>query len=235
MSHNRGNGLLLGGLGFAAGLLGGVLLARKLAVPRQMPYLATIQQTLAPTLGEVETAMLAGRMQAQFRKLYATRPRFPNSALRGHLEQNVLPALAVCQILRAEGYSEADALEMVEGLFESVYGRFGKAMQAMTHLPPSFSFFRRVTRLILQQGFPSTGWRIEMVEDDDQTFAFNMHSCFYLDVLTAYGAPELTPLFCKTDDWLAEALPAEIHWGRTKTLGRGDDCCDFRWTVAGAG
>jgi predicted ArsR family transcriptional regulator len=44
------------------------------------------------------------------------------------------------------------------------------------------------------------------------------------------GAPELTPLYCQMDDLLFEALPPEIRWERTKTLGRGDEICDFRWT-----
>jgi hypothetical protein len=42
--------------------------------------------------------------------------------------------------------------------------------------------------------------------------------CFYLDVLDAYGAPELTPPCCAGDDWLFEALPrrfagsAQARW-----------------------
>lgn len=28
------------------------------------------------------------------------------------------------------------------------------------------------------------------------------------------------------------ALPLTITWERTKTLGKGDDCCDFRWRRA---
>jgi hypothetical protein len=51
-------------------------------------------------------------------------------------------------------------------------------------------------------------------------------------MFTAYGAPELTPLYCQGDDSLFEGLPASITWERTKTLGRVDDCCDFRWCRA---
>ena len=70
---------------------------------------------------------------------------------------------------------------------------------------------------------------MEMVADDNHCFAFNVFRCFYLDVLTAYGAPELTPLYCKLDDLTYEMLPPSITWERTGALGRGDDCCDFRW------
>jgi hypothetical protein len=70
---------------------------------------------------------------------------------------------------------------------------------------------------------------MEPVEDNDRCFAYDVHRCFYLDVLTAYGAPELTALYCKMDDLMYEALPPTITWERAKTLGRGDDRCDFRW------
>jgi hypothetical protein len=61
---------------------------------------------------------------------------------------------------------------------------------------------------------------------------YNIQRCFYLGVLSEYGAPELTPFFCKIDDWIMEALPPSIILERRKTLGRGDELCDFRWRRA---
>ena len=55
--------------------------------------------------------------------------------------------------------------------------------------------------------------------------------CFY--VLSSYGAEELTALYCQTDDLPYEALPPTITWQRTGPLGRGDECCAFRWTREG--
>jgi hypothetical protein len=72
----------------------------------------------------------------------------------------------------------------------------------------------------------------EVVEDSALCFAANTYRCFILDTLTEYGAPELTTLYCKTDDWLAEALPG-VRWQRTTTLAAGGECCDFRWYRAG--
>jgi hypothetical protein len=77
--------------------------------------------------------------------------------------------------------------------------------------------------------FPEPGWQFEMVADDEESLAFNMRHCFYLDILNYYGAPELTPVFCKLDDILMAAMPPSIKWGRTQTIGQGAECCDFRW------
>jgi hypothetical protein len=68
-----------------------------------------------------------------------------------------------------------------------------------------------------------------MVENSDRCWAFNIYDCFYQKLFSAYGAPELTAYFCKGDDLLFTALPPQIRWARTRTLGRGDALCDFRW------
>lgn len=42
-----------------------------------------------------------------------------------------------------------------------------------------------------------------------------------------YGCPELCPCFCDSDDISYAGLHPKLLWHRTKTLGRGDDRCDF--------
>ncbi|MDO4829326.1 MAG: L-2-amino-thiazoline-4-carboxylic acid hydrolase, partial [Clostridia bacterium] len=39
--------------------------------------------------------------------------------------------------------------------------------------------------------------------------------------------PELCPCFCDRDDITYDGLHPKLYWHRTKTLGRGGDCCDF--------
>jgi hypothetical protein len=67
------------------------------------------------------------------------------------------------------------------------------------------------------------------IENSAELVAFDIHRCFYLDVLTAYDAPELTPLYCHLDDLLVENVSPYMRWARTQTLGRGGVCCDFRY------
>jgi hypothetical protein len=101
--------------------------------------------------------------------------------------------------------------------------------QAMTNAPENFKLFRRLARLVTDKLFPAPGWQYDLVQDDETGLAFNMRHCFYLDVLGYYGAPELTAVFCRLDDYLMRALPASMQWKRTQTLAMGGDCCDFRW------
>jgi len=59
--------------------------------------------------------------------------------------------------------------------------------------------------------------------------AFNIESCFCLNTLRADGAPELTRVYCDLDDAIYDSVSLYVEWKRTKTLGRGDDICDFRF------
>lgn len=39
------------------------------------------------------------------------------------------------------------------------------------------------------------------------------------------------PKLCRADDICYGNMHSKLHWGRTKTLGLGGDCCDFRLTI----
>ena len=58
-------------------------------------------------------------------------------------------------------------------------------------------------------------WRVDMMK------------CPYHDTCTEYGCPELCRCFCDSDDISYTGLHPKLIWHRTKTLGRGDDRCDF--------
>lgn len=57
----------------------------------------------------------------------------------------------------------------------------------------------------------------------------NCRACFYLDMLTEYGFPELTPHFCRLDDALAAEAAPSVRFERTQTIARGGTLCDFRY------
>jgi hypothetical protein len=186
---------------------------------------------LARRRDAVDAALLAARVQARFEVLYSQRPRFAQRALRLNLEHNLLPGLALYQVLREEHREPQAALaewDEVVGAPESSPSQRG--LKLLGRLPESFELFRAAGRAMLVYGFPSEGWDYAWVEDSDRRLAFTITRCVYLRVLAAYGAPELTEHFCRLDDLMAEALPPWIEWSRTMTLGRGGAACDFCWT-----
>ena len=74
-----------------------------------------------------------------------------------------------------------------------------------------------VTAGFASRDIQTTGgvWRIDMTK------------CPYHDASVHYGCPELCHCFCDSDDITYDGLHPKLYWHRTKTLGRGGDCCDF--------
>ena len=220
-------------LGLTIGVFGGMLVAHKRLERPRMPNSKIWQRILAEKMGLVEAAAFIARVQQRYEDLMTRRPVFDHLVFDTHVEGNILPGLALYQVWREDGLNHEDTMEKVNWIFETWFHQFPPFNMVMTRLmnymPENFTFFRWLVRLATDKFFPPPGWQYEIVDDNEHSFAFNMNQCLYLDVLTYFETPELTPVFCRLDDVLMDVMPESIKWGRTQTIGMGGDCCDFCW------
>jgi hypothetical protein len=198
-----------------------------------MPNAKPFQRILSEKLDLVEAGVFMARVQGRYETLKARRPVFDNPVFNYHVIGGMLPGLALYQTLLEDGLTQEEAIAEVHRIFEIWFDQAPplnmRVNQLMHYTPENFDFFRRITRFVTDKLFPAPGWRYEIVEDNSNSLAFNMQDCFYIQVLDYYEAVELTPVFCKLDDYLMAAMPPSIRWGRTQTMGLGAECCDFRW------
>lgn len=71
------------------------------------------------------------------------------------------------------------------------------------------------------------GFEYEFPESNGNEARFNIVRCPYYETCKRYGCPEITTAFCDGDDAGYGNLHPKLIWGRTKTIGRGDECCNF--------
>ncbi|MBI5965216.1 MAG: L-2-amino-thiazoline-4-carboxylic acid hydrolase [Chloroflexi bacterium] len=194
---------------------------------KKMPYTSKWQQILTEFYDIPRSKELASKAQAyydMFRSDYAGSKYSNHQAV---LNSRILPGLSIYKALYDENHNQVKVLNEVEILFKRTF--FTNRLQGinlLNYLPNPFSIIKPILRLMTSKEYlPGSQ---ETIIDDNDCFAINIYRCIILDVLIENNAKELTTIYCKTDDWLAQALP-KISWERTKTLGRGDDCCDFRW------
>ena len=212
--------------GLAAGSLIASFLRRKESHFDRLPGREIWQRTLAHQAGDVPAAITLGKVQARYHDLLRDRPQFAHPALNGHLERSILPGLALYQVLREETGDEALAKARTGLLLDEKARQKYAAIQRLSNLPFFFSFFRFGVKRMMAIDFPPAGWEIEWVRDDGEALAFSIKSCFYLKVLTAYGVPDLTPIFCHMDEAGMDGFTSLVS-ERTTTLGRGGAACDF--------
>ena len=195
-----------------------------------MKYLKQWRRMLTEGYGEARAGEVTARMRACYNALLRAHAHVKTRPLRAQLTDLVLPGLALYQTLREEAGREA-ALAECERLFRAVFfARERRLVPLLNLLPDPFPLLRPALRAMCRNTYlPGS---TVVVLDSPDCFAVNTYRCFLLDTLTDAGAPELAPLFCKTDDWLAELLP-KVRWLRTGTLAQGADACDFRWCRGG--
>jgi hypothetical protein len=117
MRNNSGRASWLFGMGVTAGLAVGLAIGRRGRMQR-MPHLDAWQRALAEQWGEAGAAMLATRVLAEYQALYARRPHFARRVRQSHLERDILPCLALYQVMLEETGTQEDALAEVGDLFE---------------------------------------------------------------------------------------------------------------------
>lgn len=144
-----------------------------------------------------------------------------------HLHSQILPGIAAYETLQRVMPKE-EALEMVHSYVERRAWRLKGVLLKLMRLP---GLYRRVPGIFAKQTpklFGETaGFAAREIQTTGGVWRIDMTRCPYHDACEAYGCPELCHCFCDSDDITYDGMHPGLYWHRTKTLGRGDDCCDF--------
>lgn len=188
----------------------------------EMPELSQWKKSLS--VEEVDSIRL------EYRHLLQTVPRPANKSLRRHLTQVILPRLALYHVLLMNnGGEHQSALAEVDCLLrEEVLMKNHPLRLFLRLLPDPFAVFQPALKVFFRD-FPSEGWPLLSQEFHPDRIAFSYSGCYYHDLLSTLGAPELTLSFCKTDDYIAELFPPGIRFTHPHTIGQGDAICEFEY------
>ncbi len=144
-----------------------------------------------------------------------------------HLESQILPGIAAYEILQTVMTKE-EAFRLIHGYVEERAWKLKKIFLFLMRFP---RFYRRVPGIFIKQTpklFGETaGFAAKEIQTKDGVWRIDMIKCPYYDTCVQYSCPELCPCFCDSDDITYDGLHPKLYWHRTKTLGRGGDCCDF--------
>ena len=143
-----------------------------------------------------------------------------------HLGQ-ILPCIAFYEELTKLTGNKEKALEVFEKwAFVKMNGMI-PVMQAITKA----GLYKKVPyigKILLERVFcKEAGFEYSVIETENG-FAADMTACPYLETCKKYSCPELTAVFCRSDDLMYGNLHPDLVWARTQTLGTGGECCDFR-------
>lgn len=151
---------------------------------------------------------------------------------QSHLENQILPGIAAYETLQTVLPKE-EALQTVHGYVEERAWKLKKMILAIVRIP---GVYRRVPDLFCTQTpklfGKAAGFAAREIQTSGGVWRIDMTRCPYHDACVQYGCPELCPSFCDSDDITYDNMHPKLLWHRTKTLGRGDECCDFSLKLA---
>ena len=144
------------------------------------------------------------------------------------LERRRLEAAVLIPVIRAmqAEFGEEQVNQVVSGAIREIARAQGEAERERSNI-------RTVADLALmrQRGPLAEGSLIvEVVQQDDEAFGFNVTRCKFMEMYEEMGARDLGFLLsCGRDFAYIEGLAPDVAVERTQTRMQGADFCDFRY------
>lgn len=143
-----------------------------------------------------------------------------------HTHGFIFPIAAIYLSLKAKAPEQA--FEIMQYTMKEKSSKFGKSLAKMTYIPGFKKIFLSMWDSMSRKMFgEASGFKNIFYECPKGEFRMDITQCPYNKYLTEAGCPELTKLFCENDIYSYGNIPG-LKFTRTKTLGTGGDCCDFK-------
>ena len=181
----------------------------------------------AEEIGEEKAARIAKSAQKRYEDLLVENAS-DSQALRAHTFKRIYPAIAVYESFRTEGVEPEKAVWYIREYFQRFSAKVVPHIQRTIKVLGLAKIIPKLfTKISLRSFGPEAGFKYEFPETQGNEARFNIVSCPYYETCKRYGCPEITRAFCDGDDAGYGNLHPKLIWGRTKTIGRGGDCCNF--------
>lgn len=181
----------------------------------------------AEEIGKDKGYKIADAAQKRYEELLEEN-KDDSKALRAHTFKRIYPSIALYEALRAEGVDSGRAVWYIREYFQRFSAKTVPHLQRFIKL---FGLAEKIPKTFMKLSVKSFGTDAGFVYDFPKSMGnearFNIVRCPYMETCERYGCPEITTAFCDGDDAGYGNMHPKLIWGRTKTIGRGDECCNF--------
>ena len=189
--------------------------------------IAGISSILKDDLPAADAERIAALAEERYEELCAENSD-DAEALKKHTFTRIYPGIAMYESMTASGIPSEKAVWYIREYFLRYCEKAVPHMKRAIALPGAAKRIPALFMKISESSFPpEAGFVYEFPERKETEARFNIVRCPYMETCRKYGCPEICRAFCDSDDTAYGNLHKDLKWGRTKTIGRGDDCCDF--------
>ena len=194
--------------------------ARKVMKSKKL-FKTEIAKRFAPS----ETEKIWADAENRLFELYASHTDLPKG-VSAHTDSFIFPAAAIYLAMK-EADSEI-AYDIMKTKMAEKSDKMGQMIAKCCRLPGFKKFFLSMWDTMSHKMFgESAGFKNVFYPKEKSCFRMDITQCPYHTYLTEAGCPELNVLFCENDIHSYGNLPG-LKFTRTKTIGTGDELCDFK-------
>ena len=194
--------------------------ARKVMKGKKL-FKTEIAKRFAPS----ETAKIWADAENRLFELYASHTDL-SKGVSAHTDSFIFPAAAIYLAMK-EADSEI-AYDIMKTKMSEKSDKMGQMIAKCCRFPGFKKFFLNIWDTMSHKMFgESAGFKNVFYPKEKSCFRMDITQCPYHTYLTEAGCPELNVLFCENDIHSYGNLPG-LKFTRTKTIGAGDELCDFK-------
>ncbi len=145
-----------------------------------------------------------------------------------HTRDKIYPAISFYKAIVENNGSKEEAYSLIADYFNRQAKEVNKSIGKICKIPFSYKIVPLVMTKIIHNVYgKKSGFVMLDYPSEKEKCHIDMTICPYFNNCVKYGCPELGTAFCNADDIAYGNMHPKLFWGRTKTLARGNECCDF--------
>lgn len=164
----------------------------------------------------------------ELEKIYSAYRDVPKKVAT-HTDSFIFPAAAIYRALKK--YAPEEAYEIMKVSMMGRAKKSGESLARMSKVPGFTRFFLSMWPPVSRKMFgEESGFKNVFYPCEKGEFRMDITQCPYHKYLTELGCGELNILFCDNDVYSYGDIPG-LKFTRTKTIGAGDELCDFKMEI----
>lgn len=145
-----------------------------------------------------------------------------------HTKNKIYPAISFYKAMLEITESKEKAYSVIADYFNRQAKDVNKLIRVICKIPFSYKIVPLVMTKIIHNVYgEKSGFVMVDYPSEKDKCHIDMTICPYFSNCLKYGCPELGTAFCNADDIAYGNMHPKLFWGRTKTLARENECCDF--------
>ena len=194
-------------------------------------YLNKLESFAQKKYGKEKTEKIMNKAWARYSELLEENKDEPK-AYKMHTVDRIYPGIAAFYGLTEEGIERKEAADLLIGYYRWRSEKMAKMVKKLVGLPGMYKKIPSLFTSLTQKMFgEKSGFKYKVYDTGKNEMRIDMLQCPYYEKCKKYGCAEIVPGYCEADDVCYGNMHPKLVWGRTKTIGKGGDCCDFKITI----